>query len=171
MFKLVLLSSSLSLLTSTSEHNLLHNNKNNNHNNKLYSKDIENKLLHIKQNGNQEQIHSLKTKSSHNIQTFDNLLNELNLIKEKNGKLLSPEVYSNLLKNEENDKNKLHLRSLAKKNNFIELAVFSDLECTQKTRAVGRLVNFCYNEWDSSYLFKVNRKVFFFSLVFLVFLS
>lgn len=158
MFKLSLLTSSFLLITSTNSDkhtthtthttttntNIIHNKQ------QEHGHSIAKKLQLI---SNEGKTHSLLS-STTNHPTFDSLLSEITKTKEIHGKVISPEVYNKLLNSENNN-----LRSLSKKNNFLELAVFQDIDCTQKSRAVGKLVNFCYNEWDSSYLFKVNRKV------------
>ena len=165
MFKLTLLTSSLTLLTASSTSKTLPsktstksitNNKKSNVEDLIHSEysihenNINMKFKHIEQYGNKQK----QSLTSLNQPTFDSLLSEINLTKDSHGKILSPEVYNKLMTPETNN-----LRSLSKKNNFIELAVFQDLGCMEKSRAVGRLVNYCYNEWESSYLFKVNRKV------------
>jgi hypothetical protein len=96
---------------------------------------------------------------SHDHQvTFDDLLEEIQHVKKAHhGKLLSPDVIHKLTHEEK--KANGHLRSLMKQNNFIELAVYNDLECQNTARTVGRLVNYCYNQYYSSFAFKVNKKV------------
>jgi hypothetical protein len=109
--------------------------------------------------------------------TFFDVLSEIEHVKHVHGQTFSPDLltypaphshknHKGLKKSAATTASELsteessHLRrSLMKKNNFIELALFSDLECQNKVRSVGRLVNYCYNQFDGSFLFKVNKKV------------
>jgi hypothetical protein len=97
---------------------------------------------------------------------FTDILQEISTLKHVHGQVLSPNAVEEFLTKFSIEKTNLRAdssssssRSLMKKNNFIELSVYGDLMCMNKVRSVGRLVNYCYNQYGGSYLFKVNRKV------------
>jgi hypothetical protein len=59
--------------------------------------------------------------------------------------------------------NKMHMRGLKMKNNFLVMTVFDDAECMTPTMQYGTLVNYCMNEEGDeggkrSYITKLNKK-------------
>jgi hypothetical protein len=126
------------------------------HNVKLTKEQYEDKSILLKLE-HESKRHDLMHSHDHQV-TFDALLEEIHHVKKNHhGHLLSPDAIHKLDHHEK--KVDGHLRSLMKKNNFIELAVYYDLNCVDKARSVGRLVNYCYNRFSSSFAFKVNKKV------------